>query len=163
MTGSLRVLAAKALACLALLVPAAQAQNLVPVPPLSGRVVDQTNTLSSAQAQAITTKLAAIESKRGSQLVVLIVPTTAPEDIESFTQRVGDAWKLGRRGRRAARTAAALVSSDATVLRRTVRRYGAAPPWPIGTGRRERSRELATHSLGVALAAARAAGPSGAR
>jgi uncharacterized protein len=60
-------------------------------------VVDQTNTLSAAQAQAITTKLAAIENKRGSQVVVLIVPTTAPEDIESFTQRVGDAWKLGRR------------------------------------------------------------------
>jgi uncharacterized protein len=95
--GSLRVLAAWALACLALLAPAAQAQNLVPVPPLSGRVVDQTNTLSAAQAQAITTKLAAIENKRGSQVVVLIVPTTAPEDIESFTQRVGDAWKLGRR------------------------------------------------------------------
>jgi uncharacterized protein len=96
-TSPLRVLAAWALACLALLAPAAQAQNLVPVPPLSGRVIDQTNTLTAAQAQAITTKLAAIESKRGSQLVVLIVPTTAPEDIESFTQRVGDAWKLGRR------------------------------------------------------------------
>jgi len=93
----LRVLAAWALACLALLVPAAQAQNLVPVPALSGRVIDQTNTLSAAQAQALTSKLAAIEAKRGSQLVVLIVPTTAPEDIESFTQRVGDAWKLGRR------------------------------------------------------------------
>jgi uncharacterized protein len=95
--GPLRVLAASALACLALLAPVALAQNLVPVPPLSGRVIDQTNTLTVAQAQAITTKLAAIESKRGSQLVVLIVPTTAPEDIESFTQRVGDAWKLGRR------------------------------------------------------------------
>jgi len=69
----------------------------VPVPALSGRVIDQTNTLSAAQAQALTSKLAAIEAKRGSQLVVLIVPTTAPEDIESFTQRVGDAWKLGRR------------------------------------------------------------------
>ena len=97
MSGSLRVLAAWAWVCLVLLVPAARAQNLVPVPPLSGRVIDQTGTLSAAQAQAITGKLAAIESKRGSQLVVLIVPTTAPEDIESYTQRVGDAWKLGRR------------------------------------------------------------------
>ncbi len=97
MSGSLRMLAAWAVVCLALLVPAAQAQNLVPVPPLSGRVIDQTNTLTAAQAQAITSKLATIEGKRGSQLVVLIVPTTAPEDIESFTQRVGDVWKLGRR------------------------------------------------------------------
>jgi len=92
-----RLLAACAFAWVALLAPAAQAQNLVPVPPLSGRVIDQTNTLTAAQAAAITSKLAAIETKRGSQLVVLIVPTTAPEDIESFTQRVGDAWKLGRR------------------------------------------------------------------
>jgi len=100
----LRTLAASVLACLALLAPAAQAQapasaqsGVVPVPPLSGRVVDQTSTLTAAQAQAITSKLAAIESKRGTQIVVLIVPTTAPEDIESFTQRVGDAWKIGRR------------------------------------------------------------------
>ena len=85
------------LACVALVGLPAQAQNLVPVPPLSGRVIDQTGTLSAAQAQAITGKLAAIETKRGSQLVVLMVPTTAPEDIESFTQRVGDAWKIGRR------------------------------------------------------------------
>ena len=52
--GSLRMRIAKACACLALLLmPAAYAQNLVPVPPLSGRVIDQTNTLSAAQAQAI--------------------------------------------------------------------------------------------------------------
>jgi uncharacterized protein len=75
----------------------AAAQQLVPVPPLSGRVIDQTATLTPQQSQALAAKLAAIESKRGSQVVVLIVPTTAPEDIESFTQRVGDAWKIGRR------------------------------------------------------------------
>lgn len=67
------------------------------MPPLAGRVIDQTNTLSAAQQQALTAKLAAIEAKRGSQIVVLMVATTQPEDIASYGQRVADTWKLGRR------------------------------------------------------------------
>ena len=59
-----------------------RAQDVLPVPPLAGsRVIDQTGTLSPAQQQALETKLAAIETKRGSQVVVLLVPTTLPEDI----------------------------------------------------------------------------------
>jgi uncharacterized protein len=74
----------------------AQAQGLLPVPPLSGRVIDQTGTLSAAQSQAISDKLAAVEAKRGSQLVVLMVATTQPEDIAAYAQRVADSWKIGR-------------------------------------------------------------------
>jgi uncharacterized protein len=74
----------------------AQAQGLLPVPPLSGRVIDQTGTLSAAQSQALADKLAALESKRGSQLVVLMVATTQPEDIAAYAQRVADSWKIGR-------------------------------------------------------------------
>lgn len=74
----------------------AQAQGLLPVPPLSGRVIDQTGTLSAAQSQAISDKLATIETKRGSQLVVLMVATTQPEDIAAYAQRVADSWKIGR-------------------------------------------------------------------
>jgi uncharacterized protein len=74
----------------------AQAQGLLPVPPLSGRVIDQTGTLSAAQSQAIGDKLAAVEAKRGSQLVVLMVATTQPEDIAAYAQRVADSWKIGR-------------------------------------------------------------------
>ena len=73
-----------------------QAQGLLPVPPLSGRVIDQTGTLSAAQSQAISDKLAAVETKRGSQLVVLMVTTTQPEDIAAYAQRVADSWKIGR-------------------------------------------------------------------
>ena len=74
----------------------ASAQGLVPVPALSARVIDQTGTLDAASLAAIEAKLAAFEQSNGSQVVVLMVPTTAPEDIADFTQRVGDAWKIGR-------------------------------------------------------------------
>ena len=74
-----------------------RAQEVLPVPPLAGsRVIDQTGTLSAAQQQALDAKLAAIEAKRGSQVVVLLVPTTAPEDIAAYAQRIADAWKIGR-------------------------------------------------------------------
>ncbi len=74
----------------------AHAQDVPPVPALAGRVIDQTGTLSAEQQQALADKLAAIETKRGSQLVVLLVPTTQPEDIASYAQRVADSWKIGR-------------------------------------------------------------------
>jgi uncharacterized protein len=61
---------------LVLATPAAWAQDVLPVPPLTGRVVDQTGTLSAAQSAALSDKLAAIEQAHGSQVVVLMVPTT---------------------------------------------------------------------------------------
>lgn len=96
MLGVLRALLVWALAG-AGLVGSALAQSPLPVPPLSGRVIDQTATLSAAQAGALEAKLAAFEAEAGTQIVVLLVASTQPEDIADFTQRVGDAWKLGRR------------------------------------------------------------------
>ena len=69
----------------------------VAVPPLSGRVVDQTGTLSSDDIDGLTQKLKALELRKGSQLAVLIVPTTAPEAIEQYSIRVAEAWKIGRK------------------------------------------------------------------
>jgi len=85
-------------AALALLLAAAgvPAQDVLPVPPLAGRVIDQTNTLTEPQRAALTQKLAALEEQTGTQLVVLMVPTTQPEDIAAYAQRVGDQWKIGR-------------------------------------------------------------------
>ncbi|HEX7972341.1 MAG TPA: YgcG family protein [Thiobacillus sp.] len=69
----------------------------VAVPPLSGRVTDQTATLSAAQQAALEQTLQAFEARKGSQLAILIVPTTAPETIEQYALRVAEQWKLGRK------------------------------------------------------------------
>ena len=73
------------------------AQDVLPVPALTARVIDQTATLTPAQVQALSAKLEALETQRGAQLVVLIVPTSQPEDIATYGQRVADTWKVGRR------------------------------------------------------------------
>src|SRR6201747_2023981 len=69
----------------------------VAVPPLSGRVVDQTGTLSSDDIAALTQTLKDLETRKGSQVAVLIVPTTAPESVEQYSIRVAEAWKIGRK------------------------------------------------------------------
>ncbi len=76
----------------------APAQAQVPVPPLTARVTDLTGTLSGEAVTRIEAKLANLEATKGSQIAVLIVPTTQPEDIDQFGIRVEDAWKLGRKG-----------------------------------------------------------------
>ena len=65
----------------ALLAVAAFAQNLVKVPPLTAHVTDLTGTLTSDQIASLDQKLSAFEERKGSQIAVLIVPTTQPEDI----------------------------------------------------------------------------------
>jgi uncharacterized protein len=69
----------------------------VAVPPLTGRVVDQTGTLSPGDMASLTQTLKDLETRKGSQVAVLIVPTTGEETIEQFSIRVADAWKIGRR------------------------------------------------------------------
>jgi uncharacterized protein len=69
----------------------------VAVPPLTGRVVDQTGTLSSGDIASLTQTLKNLELRKGSQIAVLIVPTTAPETIEQYAIRVAEAWKIGRK------------------------------------------------------------------
>ena len=75
----------------------AWAQDVLPVPALTERVIDQTGTLSAEQRQRLIDKLAAFERDAGPQIVVLMVATTQPEDIAAYAQRVGETWKIGRR------------------------------------------------------------------
>ena len=68
----------------------------MPVPRLEARVTDLTGTIGGAALTALEDRLTAFESRTGSQIAVLIVPTTEPEAIEQYALRVVEAWKLGR-------------------------------------------------------------------
>jgi uncharacterized protein len=89
--------AARASVLALLLCWAASALALVAVPPLSGRVVDQAVTLSPGDIASLTQTLKDLETRKGSQIAVLIVPTTDGEAIEPFSLRVAEAWKIGRK------------------------------------------------------------------
>ncbi len=69
----------------------------VPVPPPEGRVNDRTSTLSAEQIGSLEQTLRSFEARKGSQVAVLIVPTTAPETIEQYALRVAERWKPGRK------------------------------------------------------------------
>jgi uncharacterized protein len=85
-----------ALLAFATLLGAAHAD--VAVPPLKARVTDLTGTLNAQQKGELEARIAAYESRRGSQIVVLLLPSTKPEEIEQYSIRVAEAWKIGRKG-----------------------------------------------------------------
>jgi uncharacterized protein len=74
------------------------AQAEIAIPPLKQRVTDLTSTLDATKIQTLEAKLAAFEKAKGSQIAVLVLPTTQPEVIEQFAIRVVEVWKLGRKG-----------------------------------------------------------------
>jgi uncharacterized protein len=74
----------------------ASAQGLAPIPKLEARVTDLTGTLTAEQQSSLEEKLAAFEARKGSQIAVLIVPTTHPEEIEQYSIRVVEQWRIGR-------------------------------------------------------------------
>ena len=83
--------------CLALFLGLSRAFALVPVPELTSRVVDLTGTLSETQRQELDDLLRVYEEKKGTQVAVLMVPSTSPEAIEQYALRVVEKWKLGRK------------------------------------------------------------------
>lgn len=93
-----RLLALLACAAGALAATGVRAQALVEVPPLTAPVTDLTGTLTPDQVAALDAKLRAFEQAQGSQVAVLVVPTTQPEEIEQYAIRVAEAWRLGRKG-----------------------------------------------------------------
>jgi uncharacterized protein len=75
-----------------------QAQAQVAVPSLQSRITDLTGTLNQSQKSALEQTLAEFEARKGSQIAVLLVPTTEPETIDQYAVRVQESWKLGRKG-----------------------------------------------------------------
>lgn len=74
------------------------AQGVLPVPALTARVIDTTGTLDAIQLKGLDDKLAAFERDKGTQIAFLLVPSTLPEDISSYANRVANDWKIGRKG-----------------------------------------------------------------
>ena len=70
----------------------------IAVPPLKSRVTDLTGTLNAQQRSALEQTLAEFEARKGSQVAVLMVPSTQPETVEQYAVRVQESWKLGRKG-----------------------------------------------------------------
>jgi uncharacterized protein len=77
--------------------PGGAAYAEVAVPPLKSRVTDLTGTLNAQQKGELESRIAAFESRRGSRMAVLLLPTTKPEEIEQYSIRVAEAWKIGRK------------------------------------------------------------------
>jgi uncharacterized protein len=87
----------RAIRLLVVLLFAASAWADVAVPPLKGRVTDLTGTLKTEQVASLEQLLQSFEARKGSQIAVLMVPTTAPETIEQYALRVAEQWKIGRK------------------------------------------------------------------
>lgn len=87
----------RAIRLLFVLLFAASAWADVAVPPLKGRVTDLTGTLKTEQVASLEQLLQSFEARKGSQIAVLMVPTTAPETIEQYALRVAEQWKIGRK------------------------------------------------------------------
>jgi uncharacterized protein len=92
------VKAALTLAWLLAAVVAPPASAQAPLPPFESLVQDLTGTLTADQQAALDDKLTAFQARKGTQVAVLIVPTTQPEDIAQFGVRLAEAWKIGRKG-----------------------------------------------------------------
>ena len=93
----IRAFRALLLAAWLVLAAGAHAQTLAPIPPLTSPVVDSTGTLTAAEIAQLEQQALALQQRKGSQLQILIVPSTRPEAIEQYAQRVFEEWKLGRK------------------------------------------------------------------
>ncbi len=98
MTHALRILLAVFTSCVFTFAVTAAEGDPQPIPAFGAYVTDLTGTLDANQKQTLETELTALQKSKGSQIGVLMVPTTAPEDIAQYAIRVFDAWKLGRKG-----------------------------------------------------------------
>ncbi len=96
--GRLRIPTRGIAAALLFMLTLGSAFGEVAVPPLKSPVTDLTQTLTPQQASSLEQSLRAFEARKGSQVAVLIVPTTEPESIEQYSMRVAESWKLGRKG-----------------------------------------------------------------
>lgn len=66
------------------------------VPKLQGRVNDYAGMLSSQEKQELEQTLKNIENNTSAQLVLLTLPSLEDENLEEYTMRVAEEWKIGK-------------------------------------------------------------------
>jgi uncharacterized protein len=81
-----------------LLLIASPLARALEVPPLRGRVNDYAGVMSQDQVRTLESQLAQFEQETGHQIAVLTIPTLDGEDIEGFSIRVAETWKIGKKG-----------------------------------------------------------------
>jgi uncharacterized protein len=87
-----------AIALLVLIAPSALADTL-PVPALTGRVVDQAGILNSSEESRLTAKLRDLENKTSIQLVVVTLSSLRSRPIEEWGLALGRTWGIGQKGK----------------------------------------------------------------
>ncbi|MBN1949352.1 MAG: TPM domain-containing protein, partial [Candidatus Cloacimonetes bacterium] len=65
------------------------------VPALQGRINDYANILSPLEEQRLDSYLAGQETKTTSQVVLLTIPSLENENLEEYSIRVAQTWRLG--------------------------------------------------------------------
>lgn len=68
------------------------------VPLLRGHVNDDAALLSPAKSVELEKELTDFERQESTQIVVLTIPTLAGENLEEFSIKVAEAWKIGQKG-----------------------------------------------------------------
>jgi len=74
------------------------AARALDVPALRGRVNDYAGVMAPDQTRGLESQLAQFERDTGHQVAVLTIPTLDGEDIEGFSIRVAESWKIGKKG-----------------------------------------------------------------
>jgi len=87
-----------AIVLLALIASPAIADTL-PVPALTGRVVDQANILGNSDESRLTAKLGDLETRTSIQLVVVTLPSLQGRPIEEWGLTLGRTWGIGQKGK----------------------------------------------------------------
>jgi uncharacterized protein len=73
--------------------------DTLPIPALSGRVVDQAGILTSSEESRLTTKLKDLEDKTSIQLVVVTLSSLRGSPIEDWGLALGRTWGIGQKGK----------------------------------------------------------------
>ncbi|MRR38268.1 methanol dehydrogenase, partial [bacterium] len=85
------------LAILIVLLPALA--SALDVPQLRGYVNDYAGILSAGTVRQLEETLAGFERSDSTQVVVLTVPSLEGDDLEMFSIRVAEAWRIGQKGK----------------------------------------------------------------